>query len=260
MARELGMRWNAIVLAGSRPGGDRFAQSFGTDLKALIPVAGEPMVRRPVRALLECNSIASVTVLAQDADRIAAALPDDPRLTFKTSQGTIAETLLALCEDQETPWPLLVTTADHALLTPQMVEEACSRSTRSDIGIGVVTKRRLMSAFPRSRRTWLRFKGGAFTGANLFILRSSKVAPAIEMWRSIEQDRKKVMRLFWSLGPLLFLRVLVRQLTIEGALHKVSVRLGISIRPVRLSDPCAAIDVDKASDHAQVEAILAARA
>jgi hypothetical protein len=30
----------AVVLAGSRPGGDPFAQGYGTDLKALIPVAG----------------------------------------------------------------------------------------------------------------------------------------------------------------------------------------------------------------------------
>ena len=47
-----GVTYTAIVLAGSRPGRDAFAEQFGTDLKALIPVAGEPMVRRPVRALL----------------------------------------------------------------------------------------------------------------------------------------------------------------------------------------------------------------
>jgi GTP:adenosylcobinamide-phosphate guanylyltransferase len=256
----MNMRWNAIVLAGSRPGVDPFAQSLGTDLKALIPVAGEPMVQRPVRALLECDVIASVTVLAQQVERIAAVLPSDPRLSVKRSDGTIAATLLALCDDPDTAWPLLVTTADHALLTPGMVSELCLRSARSDVGIGVVTKRRLMSAFPGSRRTWLRFKGAAFTGANLFVLRSQKVAPAIEMWRSIEQDRKKVMRVFWSLGPLLFLRIMLRLVTLEDALHKVSGRLGVSIRAVRLSDPCAAIDVDKASDHAQVEHILAGRA
>ena len=254
------MHWHAIVLAGSRPGVDRFAQSFGTDLKALIPVGGEPMVVRPVRALLESPSVGSVTVLAQQPERIAAVLPDDPRLSVKTSEGSIAETLLALCEDPQTPWPLLVTTADHALLSPEMVHEACWRSTRTDVGICVVTKRRLTRAFPDSKRTWLRFKGGAYTGANLFVLRSSKVAPAIEIWRSIEQDRKKVMRVFWSLGPMLFLKIMLRQVTIEDALHRVSVRLGVSIRPVRLSDPRAAIDVDKASDHAQVEAILAADA
>ena len=37
------MKYTAIVLAGSRPGRDAFAETFGTDLKALIPVGGEPM-------------------------------------------------------------------------------------------------------------------------------------------------------------------------------------------------------------------------
>jgi GTP:adenosylcobinamide-phosphate guanylyltransferase len=254
------MRWNAIVLAGSRPGGDPFAQSYGTDLKALIPVAGEPMVRLPVRALLDCDAIATVTVLAQQPERIAEVLPPHPRLKVLRSEGTIAETLLRLCDDAATQWPLLVTTADHALLTPDIIHEVCWKSTRSDVGIGVVSKRRLLSKFPRSKRTWLRFREGAFTGANLFVLRSEKVRAAIEVWRSVEQDRKKAGKLLWSLGPSLFLRVLFRRLTIEEVLHKVSVRIGVSVRAVRLSSALAAIDVDKPRDHAQVEAILAARA
>ncbi len=74
------MTWTAVVLAGSRPGRDAFAEQFGTDLKALIPVAGEPMVRRPVRALLQNENIGKVLVLSQSPDRIAAALPNDPRV------------------------------------------------------------------------------------------------------------------------------------------------------------------------------------
>ena len=50
------MKHHAVLLAGSRPGRDAFAAQFGTDMKALIAIHGEPMVRRPVRALLgsEC--------------------------------------------------------------------------------------------------------------------------------------------------------------------------------------------------------------
>ena len=87
--------WTALVLAGSRPGADPFAQSHGTDLKALIPVAGEPMVRRPVAALLASDRIAAVRVLAQQPERIAAVLPADPRLTVERRGATIAATLEA---------------------------------------------------------------------------------------------------------------------------------------------------------------------
>ena len=108
--------WTAVVLAGSRPGIDAFAQSHGTDLKALIPVSGEPMVRRPVMALLADKRFTAVRVLAQQPERIAAVLPADPRLTFEPSGDTIAATLEAICNDPATHWPVLLTTADHALL------------------------------------------------------------------------------------------------------------------------------------------------
>ena len=85
--------WTALVLAGSRPGADAFAHSHGTDLKALIPVAGEPMVRRPVIALLASPRIAAIRVLAQQPERVGAVLPANPRLTVERSAGTIAQTL-----------------------------------------------------------------------------------------------------------------------------------------------------------------------
>jgi GTP:adenosylcobinamide-phosphate guanylyltransferase len=254
------MTWTALVLAGSRPGGDPFAAQFNTDLKALIPVAGEPMVRHPIAALLSSGAVAQIRVLAQNVDRLRAVLPDDPRVSVEASQGTITETLLKICSDPDTIWPLFVTTADHALLTPEMIHEFCWRSARSDVAIGIVSKRRLMARLPHSKRTWVPFKGGAYTGANMFVLRSEKVAPVIDLWRSVEQDRKRASKLIWSMGPSLALRVLFRRLTIDETLHKISVRVGVSIRAIRLSDAHAAVDVDKMSDHKLVESILADRA
>ena len=117
------MKFTAVVLAGSRPGRDAFAEQFGTDLKALIPLGGEPMVRRPVGALLASGQIAKVLVLTQTPDRIAAILPDDARIEVRTSKGTIAETMLGLLADSENEWPLLVTTADHSLRDAATVDE-----------------------------------------------------------------------------------------------------------------------------------------
>ena len=90
------MSFTAIVLAGSRPGRDAFAERFGTDLKALIEVGGVPMVRRVTDALLASPDIGQIVVLAQAVERVAEALPDDPRVGVRASHGTIAETMLAL--------------------------------------------------------------------------------------------------------------------------------------------------------------------
>lgn len=252
--------WTALVLAGSRPGRDPFAASHGTDLKALIPVGGEPMVRRPVAALLASDRIGAVRVLAQQAPRIANALPADPRLAVAASGATIAATLESVCADPATRWPLLVTTADHALLDAAMIEDFCARSGGADIAVAVVERRALLRRLPATRRTWIAFRGGAFSGANLFLLASPKVAPAIALWRSVEQDRKKGWRMIAALGSAVLLGAVLRLRTLDQTLASVGRRLDISIRKVELDNPIAAVDVDKEADHALVTAIIEGRA
>ena len=254
------MKFTAIVLAGSRPGRDVFAEQFGTDLKALIAVGGEPMVRRPVRALLASRNVAAVRVLSQAPDRIANVLPRDPRIVIGKSLGTIAETILELLGDERLDWPLLVTTADHALLDTATVDEFTLEAKGSDIALGVVEKSNLLGRLPETERTWLKFRGGAYTGANLFVLKSPAVRPAIELWRSVEQDRKKAWRIISLLGPGVLLAVALRLVSLDEVLAQLGGRLGLALKAVRLSNPLAGVDVDKPVDHTLVEAILSGKA
>lgn len=253
------MTYTAVLLAGSRPGRDSFAEQFGTHLKALIPVAGEPMLRRPLRALLESACVGNVIVMTQAPDRIRAALPEDDRIAVRESAATIAETMLALCGDSSVAWPLIVTTADHALLDSATVYDLCRSAEGSDVAIGVVERSEVMRRLPDTRRTWLKFRGGAYTGANLFALRSPEVRPAIELWRSVEQDRKKAWRIISLLGPGVLLAVALRLVSLDEVLVQLGTRLGMHVRAVRLSNPLAGVDVDKPEDHALVEAIIEGR-
>lgn len=253
------MKYTAVVLAGSRPGRDAFAESHGTDLKALIPIGGEPMVRRPVQALLAAEDVAGVIVLSQAAERIRDVLPPDPRISLRESSATIAATMMELCFDKRTEWPLLVTTADHALLDTEIIDEFCAYA-EGDIAIGVVERDTLLKRFPNSKRTWIKFRGGAYTGANLFALRSPKSAAAIELWRSVESERKKGWRVVSLVGPFVLIGTLFRFLSIDDALRHLGRKLGLAITAVHLSNPIAGIDVDKAEDHALAETILAGRA
>lgn len=253
-------RATAVVLAGSRPGRDPLAVTYGTDLKALIPIAGEPMVRRPVQALLLSPSMKRVRVLAQQPERIRDALPNDDRIFVEQSGNTIAATLEAFCLDPDTKWPLMVTTADHALLTSDMVEEFLGKAEGADVAIGLVERKTLLARLPQSQRTWHKFRGGAYSGANLFLLAGPQVRTALELWRSVEQDRKNVLRVVRKLGPLNFLATALRLRTLQGTLDALGHKLGLKIRAVELSDPLAAVDVDKPADHELVTAILEGRA
>ena len=250
----------AIVLAGSRPGADPLAGAFGTDLKALVPIGGKPLVHWPVEALLRSDRVKQVRVLAQEPQRIAAALPEHSKLLVETSGKTIAATLERLCFDQAVRWPVLVTTADHVLLNEAMIDEFCDLGECADIAIGVVERETLMARLPESQRTWIRFRGGAFSGANLFMLRGPKVLPALELWRSVEQDRKKAWALLWAFGPLSFLAAALRLSTIHQTVDRMGRKLGLKVEAIDLSDPLAAVDVDKLTDHRLVERLLADRA
>lgn len=250
----------AIVLAGSRPEGDPFAAGFGARIKALIPVAGEPMALRPVRALLASPNIASIAVLAQQPELLAEVLPKDSRLSVRRSLGTIADTLSAICRDPTTSWPVLVTTADHALLSPDMVAEFCDKASGADIAVAFVESSGLLARFPDAQRTWLAFGGGRYSGANLFLLGTPAAERAIAQWRIVESDRKKGLRVLAALGPTLFMGAILKLRTLHQTAEGLSRKLKILVRAVEMSDPLAAIDVDKPSDHALVEAILGGRA
>ena len=253
-------RWTALLLAGSRPGKDPFAEAYGADLKALIPIGGMPMVSRPAAALVQAPEVARVRVLAQSPERISPVLTEDPRLTVEASGATIAATLESVLADPATRYPLLVTTADHALLDQAMIADFCAKANGADLAIGVVSRARLMARLPQTRRTWLRFRGGAYSGANLFAFGSSEAAKAVSLWRSVEQDRKKGWRMIAALGPALLIGAVLRLSTLDQTLGSVGRRLGLHIRKVELDNPLAAVDVDKPADHDLVTAILEGRA
>ena len=253
-------KWTAVLLAGSRPDGDPLTRSMMLGHKALIPVGGEPMVLRPLRALLASPEVSEVIVLTQKPSDLRPVLPDGDRVTIRASERTIAETIAKLIANRAAEFPVLITTADHALLDPDMVAEFTSKAGGADLAIGVVERAPMLARFPNAKRTWLKFRGGSYSGANLFALGSERVLPAIDRWRSVEQDRKKGWRVLAALGPVLLLGAMLRLRTLQQSVDSIGRKLGLSIRIVEMGNPAAAIDVDKPEDHALVEAILAGQA
>jgi GTP:adenosylcobinamide-phosphate guanylyltransferase len=252
--------WTAVLLAGSRPGGDPLTRSLGVDYKPLLPIGGEPMVLRPIRALLAAPSVGDIWVMTQQPERLTDVLAANARVTVRRSDNTIAATLEALCADPATRFPLLITTADHALLTKEMIEEFIAGAADCDVAVAFVARSSLVRRFPDAQRTWLRFGRERYSGANLFALNTPQAAVGIERWRAVEQDRKKGWRVLLQMGVPLFLGAVLRVRDLHGTARGLSRSLGIRIRGVMMSDPVAAVDVDKAADYTLVNAILDGRA
>lgn len=257
----------ALVPAGRRPGVDPLAAHFGADFKAVIPIQGEPMLVHVVRALLNSPRVERVVILTQEPDTFLmrpelAWLAQEARIVWRRSSDSVSASVLdAIQALGAEKTPFLLTTADHPLLTPAMVNAFLdeAQGAQADIAVGFVESRTLLAKYPDNKRTWLKFRGGWYSGANLFYFGSPRVAPALALWREVEQDRKKVWKLFAKFGPWLFVQAALRIATLKGALAAAGRKLGLRVAPVVLTVPEACIDVDKVEDFHLVEKILSGR-
>jgi GTP:adenosylcobinamide-phosphate guanylyltransferase len=251
--------WTALILAGQRPGTDALAAHFGEEWKALVAIAGEPMLTRVVRTLHQVPEISRIIVLGQNTEVLAGAVAAGGGATIIASQSGISASISAVAGEEAAPWPVLVTTADHPLLTPAMVSAFLAGAQGADLAVAMVEKQPMLAQFPQSKRTWLKFSDGHWSGANLFALTGHRVRPALALWAAAEQDRKKAWKLFLHFGPWLAIRALTRTIGLGAALERAGRNMGMVARLVPMADPVAAIDVDKPADHALATEILAAR-
>jgi GTP:adenosylcobinamide-phosphate guanylyltransferase len=254
----------AILLAGSRPGRDPIADAAGVPAKPLARVGGLPMIERPARALLAHPAIGRLVILTQQAELFAADegtrwLSEHPAVSFLQSGSGISQSLLDVIDTGQVPLPLLVTTADHVLLDMAMLDQFIGAAQGADLAVGLVERGVLLAHYPQSLRTWLKFRDGWWSGANLFWLGSDRVRTALSLWRSVEQDRKKGWRVIAAFGPLLLIGALLRFYTLAGGIRRAGRRLGLGARLVPMAQAEACIDADKPDDIILIEAILASR-
>ncbi len=96
-----------------------------------------------------------------------------------------------------------MTTADHALLESAWVDEfaaAAAADPDADAFIGLARSEAVLAAAPNTQRTWLKFPDGAYSGCNLFLLRTPAALNIVRFWQQLEAERKKPLSLLRRLG------------------------------------------------------------
>jgi GTP:adenosylcobinamide-phosphate guanylyltransferase len=258
--------FTALVLAGSRGGVDPVAAYGGARLKCLVPAGGVPMLVRVVEALLESPEIGRVLVSLPEPgvlDELPALAPHVASgrcVAVPTGASPSLSVTLAIDSHPEA-MPMLVTTADHALLSPAIVQTFCDRalSTGADIAAALTPSAALLAAYPDSVRTFLRFKDERYSGANLFAILTPAGRQAVAFWRRVEQERKRPWRMIRAFGLGSLLAYLLNRLTLADAMRRASKVIGVEARAIPLEIAEACIDVDKPADLDLVNMILARR-
>jgi GTP:adenosylcobinamide-phosphate guanylyltransferase len=245
---------------------DALAEGAGCRHKALIPVAGVPMLVRVVRVLRAARDIGRILVIVDDH----AALDEIPELRTLIGGGAVSLTpcgrspsasVLGTIERLPDAGPVLVTTADHALLTVEMVDYFCAaaRRTDADVLVATVTASLLRERYPESKRTIIRLRGEGFSGANLFAFLTDRAPAVAAFWSRAEGLRKRPWRLAALFGLTNLLLFALRRLDLDDALARASRRIGARVKAVQMPFAECAIDVDKPDDLALASRILARR-
>nr|WP_238560096.1 nucleotidyltransferase family protein [Sphingomonas sp. Mn802worker] len=235
---------SALVLAGSRGGPDPVATYAGVAEKALIALGKATMLARVLAAL----KVAGVgqAVVSANAPAVLAEAERHGAATMAAAAGPSASTAAAL---DRLGAPLLVTTADHALLRPEWVIDFLAKVEPGvDVAVLLARRETIERAAPGSRRTYLRFADGDWSGCNLFLLATPRAERMIRLWQEVERDRKRPWRIVRRLGPGLLGRYILGRLTLVDAVAHLGRRAGLVAAIVEAPDGLAAVDVDKPDD------------
>jgi len=244
-----------LILAGSRGPSDPLASAEGARHRALLEVGGEPMLLRVVRALRATRGVGRLVVSIEEPGALDAlpelgSLRREGILSIHKSLPSPSRSVLDVLEGLPPERPLLVTTADHALLRPEIVERFLVDAERSgaDLALGLVAERLLRATFPESKRTYVPFRDDGYSGANLFLFRTAQARAAAAFWVHAERHRKRPWRLVSRFGVVSLALFLARRLDLAAAMERASRAIGTRVAAVALPFAEAAIDVDKPAD------------
>ncbi|MBK6793303.1 MAG: nucleotidyltransferase family protein [Anaerolineales bacterium] len=243
------MKMNAIVLAGGipQPNEPLYRYSQGGS-KALIDVAGKPMVQWIVDALAESKSVDQIIIIGlSQKSELACSKP----LHYISNQGRMLANIVAGSEKSFELKPntdhLLVCSADIPALRGSMVDwlVKTAMQTEDDLYYGVCPKEVMEARYPESKRTYTKLKDIELCGADINITRISIIKEHMDVWEALIGNRKSPMRQAGIIGFDTLFQLATRQFTLESLVERASERIGIKGRAIvwQQAEPC--MDVDK---------------
>ncbi len=257
-------RYTALVLAASRGNLDPLAQAGGVSHKTFIDIAGVPMLERVVRSVVESGRVGRVVISieeesADEARRILAGIPGAADFAFVPSRENIGTSVIAAADPALLP--MIITTGDNALHTPELVASFCDSldSVTTDAGLGVTRAELILEKYPDGQRAFHRFADGAFSSCNLYAFLTPAAISGARIFNSGGQFGKKPKRLIGAFGLLAFMLYKSRRAKLETFLRFLSRGLKITVAPIYIPFAEGPIDVDRMQDWKLAEEIIAQR-
>jgi len=255
----------ALIMAGKRSGElDPLAERAGVAQKAVVPVHGVPMIERVVRQVAACEHVADIRIVAHETQEMSALptisrLLEEGRLTFADGRFNIVDSVFSGAQGAQ--FPVLITTADNCLVTPEGYSEFVTKCFAADAGgaAGLARKEDVIAADPVGQKKFYQFRDGDYSNCNMYWLGSEQALGAAEIMREGGQFVKYPSRIIKAFGFVNLIRFRLGWGSKETLFQQISQRFGVKLVPVTLSDGHYAIDVDNQRTLNVTERILKER-
>jgi GTP:adenosylcobinamide-phosphate guanylyltransferase len=252
---------DAIVMAGGIPKPEDPLYEFTQGQpKALLDIAGKPMIQWVLDAISGSVTVDRVVLVSLSEE---TGLECSKPITYLPDQGGLLENVRGGIEKAVEINPeaikVLTVSSDIPTIKAEMIDWMVNENSDTDLDLYyTVIPREVMEArFPKSNRSYTLLKDAELCGGDLNIIRSSTVHANVELWDRIVAARKNVFKQAALLGYGNLLLLLSRQLTLAGAIKRVTEKMDITGKAVISPYAELGMDVDKPHQLEIVRAELA---
>lgn len=240
---------DAIVTAGGvpQPGEPLYEYTQGIS-KAMLDVAGKPMIQWVLDALCEAETIDQVVVMGLTQD---SGLECPKAVSYIPSQGDMVANIrsgtLEVMRLNPQARHVLVVSSDIPAISTEMVDWVVKKAmmTDEDAYYNVITRQVMEARFPTSKRSYIRLKDVEVCGGDMNVIATRLVTTNNEIWLKLVDARKNALKQAALLGYDTLLLLLLHAVTLEGAVKRATRRLHITGQAILCPYAEVGMDVDK---------------
>jgi GTP:adenosylcobinamide-phosphate guanylyltransferase len=249
---------DCVVLAGGRPmpGEALWTETQGRP-KALIDLAGRPMIRWVLDALAGSAHIDRIIVVGLDEPPGSGGGAE-----FLADQGSLVGNLYAGIQRIRADRPAVYCWSDIPLVTARMLDRFVETTpdTDLDVNAALVPKAALQRRYAGAEDLWLRFAEGEFIAADFGVFhprQAQRLRPHLE---ALAPQRKHALRQAFYVGLPVLARFALGRQTIPGLERHLERRFGLRCHIRIAEDPELGLDVDNLANLSVCRSVLSAHA
>jgi GTP:adenosylcobinamide-phosphate guanylyltransferase len=258
---------SVLILAASRLGPqDVVAQSQGVSHKCLITLDGMVMLERVVREIKQAVNVARIFISIENEALLNSVpllreMSERGEIQFVRSHSNLYLSVMGAVEDINEPYPLIITAADNALHTTEMVDHFCKElfAVNPDAAIAMTPAQVILDAYPEGKRAFHNLKDGGWSSCNLYALMTEKALTAAKIFEGGGQFGKNPQRILKAFGFIFMVAYKFKLASLNTLFRLMSKRWKIDLQLIQMPFADAPIDVDNLGDVKLTEKILKAR-